>query len=434
MRFYFSTSLLTLIFAIGAVDAFAAASVRTISNPVTTSDVASGSVGATNVGAKPGTTATGSASRAGSMRSVSRPVAKVSAAGSSTGGVASSPTSVSGSSISSGGAGLNRASSTPRLSVGKYIGTPGKSVSTAGEDIDLSGKVDKEQGRDFAGNVLSIDENGFVTNTEEVYFKEETDELLDKKLDNTADADLYEGKALIVTETGEIKPVGELLTAEDIDLSGKVDKNQGSDVTGNVLAINEEGIVTNTEKVYFQQETDEMFAKKLDNTADPTVYGKKALVVDSVTGEIKPTGEFLTAADVDLTGKVDKDQGVAAAGKTLVVNEDGKVEATGDKVDRFQGTNVAGRALVVNDQGYVTTGRINTSSLGLGQLAYEDTVRNELVDDNTLERAKMAESITDTLNWIDSWRESEPTKDDKTRYVMAVDEYGQAAWFRVAIE
>ncbi len=396
MNFRSQTSLIALVFAVSVSHAIAAPTVRSLGGP----SVAVGATPTTATAPAPTAPtmpkATGTSSRAGSLRTggfVTSPTVKTSTSGGGTSGSAQSATT--GGSVSSGGGALNsRASSTPRLSTGRYIGAPGKSISSEVPEVDLSGKVDKDQGPNVTGNVLAIGEDGWVTNTEEVYFKEETDELLEKKLDNTADKDLYKGNALVVTETGEILPVGKLLKPEDIDLSGKVDKDQGDDVVGNVLAIDDDGFVTNEKEVYFKEETDELLEKKLDNTADKDLYKGNALVVTE-TGEILPRDDFVT---------------------------------------KYQGRGVSGRALIVDDDGYVTTGRINVDSLGLKHLAYEDTVRNELVDDNTLERAKMAASITDTLEWIDSWREKEPVADRETRYVMAVDEFGQAAWFRVATE
>lgn len=426
MKFNKKTSLFALIFAIGTSGAFAAPTVRVIGGPGTIPGAASGSVNTTGVADASGTTGSvanaGTAMRSGSLRTVSTsPKATVST--SNTGGTSVTQPASSGTAVSVGGSRLSsRGSSTPRLSTGRYIGAPGTSISTDPSSVDLSGKVDKDQGTGAAGHVLSIDDGGFVTNENEVYFKPEMDEKLAEKLDNTADPDQYSGKALVVTESGDILPVGEFLAPGDVDISTKVDKKQGVNYTGNALIVNADGMlepsgefvklnqgpgnenrvltvdangkVAPDKIVYSKEETDDLLDTKLDDTADPEEYGGKALIVTE-RGEILPEGDF---------------------------------------VNKFQGPNVAGRALIVNDQGYVTTGRVNTESLGLKRLAYEDSVRNELVDDQTLEREKMAESITKTLDWIDSWRDKEPTADDETRYVMAVDEYGQPAWFRVVTE
>ena len=57
----------------------------------------------------------------------------------------------------------------------------------------------------------------------------------------------------------------------------------------------------------------------------------------------------------------------------------------------------------------------------------------------------MAADITDTLDWIDEWKNQaggDPEAEDPanpykldlgTRYVMALDEYGEKAWFKVIV-
>lgn len=471
MKFNLQTSLFALAFAVGVSSGFAAPTVRSLGGATAVSGTTAQN---TNVASNANVVASNAAStslRAGSLRTggyVSGPTVKTSVSNVASSGGASG---ASGAGIVAGTTPGGRGASTPRLSTGRYIGAPGKSVSTDGADIDLSGKVDKDQGISNAGLGLIVDNSGFVTTGEIV-----TPERLETDLSGKVDKDqgvYYAGKALIVNEQGLVEPAGEFLTTGDIDMSGKVDKDQGLDAAGNVLSVDARGYVTSDKQVYFKPEADELLNKKLDNNMNPELYEGRALIVTE-TGDIKPVGDFVDAdqgvenakrvltvgadggvvpgkivysvdeTDNLLRGKLDNtaDPG-QYAGKALVVGDDGVIEPTGDlltpadisgKVDKYQGTDFAGRALIVNDEGYVTTGRVNTSSLGLKQLAYEDTVRNELVDDNTLERAKMAASITDTLEWIDTWRDKEPTADGETRYVMAFDEYGQAAWFRVATE
>ena len=202
-------------------------------------------------------------------------------------------------------------------------------------DIDLSGKVDVLQGRQ------------------------------------------YKGKALVVDNDGKVKPIGEIPDA--IDINGKVDKFQGPEHAGS------------------------------------------ALIVDQY-GNVQPTGDF-----------VDADQGVENYGKTLIINADGRV-VPGDvdfsdldidgKVDKFQTTDNADTVLVVNEEGWVA----------------DEKIKNvHVADDAALERAKMAADITDTLDWVDAWKNQAEDSPDPAdyklnrdeRYVMALDEYGQKAWFRV---
>ena len=289
------------------------------------------------------------------------------------------------------------------------------------DDIDISSKLDKMQSPEDAEKVLTIGSDGMIVPGKVVYSMAETDTLLDKKLDNTVDGEEYVGRALVVSSTGELEPTGDF-----------VEVNQGVDRSQRVLTVDDTGHVRPDKIVYSVSETDTLLGGKLDIAQGPESAGK-ALIVDA-EGNIKPSD-----LDIDLSGKVDVDQGTGKAGKALVVDSAGIVQATGEfltsadisgKVDIDQGTDKAGKALIVGNDGMVTTGSINTRSLGLGTLAYKDKVKNmDVADDAAIERSKMAADITDTLYWVDRWRNTEP--DDNARYVVAVDEYGQKSWFRV---
>ena len=258
--------------------------------------------------------------------------------------------------------------------------------------VDLNGKVDKDQGVDAAGHVLSVNSEGKVTNENEVYFKPEMDTKLSQKLNNTADPELYSGRALVVNADGEIVPTGDF-----------VETNQGVEYAQRVLTVDNAGHVKPDKIVYSVSETDTLLSAKLNNTADAEEHGGKALIVDPETGEIRPGDVNIGELEVDLTGKVDKLQGDEHVNEVLVVGSDGKV--TDQKI-----------------------------------------VNANVADDAALERAKMATDITDTLDWVDAWKNQaggDPTSEDPanpykldlgTRYVMALDEYGQKAWFRVVVD
>ena len=168
MRFSLNTSLLALVFTIGAADVLAAPTVRSlgtgsISSSAPTpasSGMASGSTGGA------GSVATGSSSRAGSLRTGGYIGPRATVSTSSSGAADSATQSEStGTAVSSGNAGLNRASSS-RLSVGSYIGAPHHAISTDGVDIDLSGYVEKFQGKDVKGEALIVGNDGYVTTGE----------------------------------------------------------------------------------------------------------------------------------------------------------------------------------------------------------------------------------------------------------------------------
>ena len=430
MKFSLQTSLLTLIFAIGATDVFAAPAVRSLGGFVPTSDTSSNVASGTTASGTAVTAPSGTSSRAGSLRSAPR-------------ATVSSMPKPAGDSTGATGSSVSRAASTSaaqRLSIGSYIGAP-KQISTSGtntEEItninndiknitnivegletDISGKVDKDQGVSEAGKGLVVDETGFVT-TAEIVTPEELDVDLSGKVDKEQGI-VNKGKALLVDDTGFVT-TGDVLKPGDIDLSTKVDKLQGRE------------------------------------------YKNKALVVGA-DGIVRPTGEFMAAGEVDLSGKVDKLQGANYEGKTMVDDQWGYLQPTGDFVETDQGTGNSGKALIVNAQGKVVPGDVDFTGLETdisgkvdkfqgpdnadtvlvvdeeGYVADEKLRNIHVADDAALERKKMAADITDTLDWVDTWKnqaEDSETGDYKldpnSRYVMALDEFGEKAWFRVVVD
>ena len=357
MRFTFHTSLLTLVFAIGATDVLAAPAVRQLNGGFTGPGSAGTSANAPsgNMVTKPSASSVPSgitSSRAGSIRTNSvRP------------SVTANPASNSGAMPSDGS---NRSASTSqRLSIGSYIGAPQKISSGGGGDTT-----------EITNDIKNI--NNEISNITNIVEGLETD--ISGKVD-IAQGTQYTGKALVVDNDGKLKPIGEFMTPGEVDISGKVDKLQGANYEGN------------------------------------------ALVVDQY-GYLQPTGDFVNA-----------DQGVANHGKALVVNADGRVVPSdvdlgeldvdlSGKVDKLQGDDHVNEVLVVGSDGKVTDQKI---------------VNANVADDAALERAKMARTITDTLDWVDVWKnQSEDSDgtyklDSDARYVMALDEYGEKAWFKVIV-
>jgi hypothetical protein len=214
----------------------------------------------------------------------------------------------------------------------------------------------------------------------------------------------------------------------NVDLDGKVDKAQGIGAAGHVLSVDADGNVTNANEVYFKPEMDTKLAAKVDNFQGISKKGK-ALVVGN-DGVLKPTGDFVNA-----------DQGAENHGRALVINDLGRV-VPGDvdftdmnvdlsgKVDKLQGTEHMNEVLIVGSNGKVTDQKIMNANVA---------------DDAALERKKMAADIVNTLDWIDEWKNQaggDPEAEDPanpykldlgTRYVMALDEYGEKAWFKVIV-
>ena len=437
MKFTFHTSLITLIFAVGAMDVFAAPAVRQLGGFVGTGSTGTGSVNTSAGTSANSNTVTAptapsglTASRAGSIRSTARPT--VTSNG-------SAPVTT----VASGTADANRSASTSqRLSIGPYIGAPRQISSGGGGDTteitndikninndiqnitnilddveaDISGKVDKEQGINKAGQALVVGSDGFVTTSEFVT----PDEL-------------------------------------NVDLDGKVDKVQGIGAAGHVLSVDADGRVTNANEVYYKPEMDTKLAEKVD-IVQGRQYKGKALVVDN-DGKVKPIGEIPDA--IDISGKVNIFQGPEHAGNALIVNEYGNVQPTGDFVESDQGVANKGKTLIINADGRVVPGDVDFSDLDIdgkvdkfqtpdnadtvlvvnedGWVADEKIKNIHVADDAALERAKMARTITDTLDWVDVWKnQSEDSDgtyklDSDARYVMALDEYGEKAWFKVIV-
>ena len=442
MKFTFHTSLIALIFAVGASDTFAAPAVRQLGGGFTGPGAGNTSTGmAVNTsGGMPGNMLGGNintkpagitASRAGSIRSMPRPTA-------------TSNDSAPVATVASGTVDTNRSASTQqRLSIGSYIGAPRQISSGGGGDTteitndikninneiqnitnivegmetDISGKVDKEQCINEAGKALVVGSDGFVT-------------------------------------TSEFVTPGEL----DVDLSGKVDKDQGVGAAGKALLVNADGIVTPGDVL---KPGDVDLSGKVD-VLQGRQYKGKALVVDN-DGKLKPIGEFMAPGEVDISGKVDKLQGANYEGNALVVDQYGYLQPTGDFVNADQGVANHGKALVVNADGRVVPSDLDLGELDVdlsgkvdklqgddhvnevlvvgsdGKVTDQKIVNANVADDAALERAKMARTITDTLDWVDVWKnQSEDSDgtyklDSDARYVMALDEYGEKAWFKVIV-
>ncbi len=112
-------------------------------------------------------------------------------------------------------------------------------------NADLSGKVDKAQGEEYAGRVLTVDATGHVTPGNVVYSQTEVNQFisnigddLDTKVDKAQGSE-NAGKVLLVGNDGNVTTG----SVEMPDVSGKVDKAQGSENAGKALIVNASGNV-----------------------------------------------------------------------------------------------------------------------------------------------------------------------------------------------
>lgn len=398
MREGIKTSLISILCVVATSVANAAPTVRTIGGTGTYDSAASAT-----------------AARAGSLRSTGgfvRPTASVS--GTTTNAVATPTTSATttGGAVSTGGATVGRVASSPRLSIGKYIGAP-KSVSTSGgTGSDLTGRVeqletdvsalqtDKQDALQdstyitIQGDELILDlerikedlEIGDGNDGREVEMGTNDDGLLWRYVGDTEWTTLITWDA--ISEKLDFDGIDETITERITDLrteimaelETKVDKDQGIDNAGRVLAIGADGMVTPSDNFYSKTEIDEQ--------------------IENINNSIVTTD--------DLDTKLDKDQGIDNANKPLVVGADGIV--------------------VPSDIEFATTADLDN----LGDLAYENTVSTPFIDNGAVERSKLATDITNTLDqvtaWENWWNENKPGEGD---YVMSVTADGTRQWFRV---
>lgn len=360
MREGIKTSLLSILCVAATAAASAAPAVRTIGGTGTYESAAS----AANA------TAT---SRAGSLRATGgfvRPMASVStgAATTATPTTTTTATATMGGSVSTGGATVGRVASTPRLSIGKYIGAPKSISSSGGAGSDLTNRVEQ-----LETTVVRLDNDKQDALQDSTYITIQGDEL--------------------VLDLERIR--------EDLEITDGTDGREvemGTDDNGLLWRY-----VGDTE--WETLITWDDISEKLDfDGIDQTIN-------QSITN-------LRTEMLAELDKKVDKDQGTENAGKALIVNDQGIVEASDQfvtptdldtKVDKNQGTDNAGRVMVVNDEGVVTPSEIEFATTddldNLGALAYKDTVSTDDIDNKAVERAKLADNIVKQLDGVQFWED-----------------------------
>ncbi len=396
MREGIKTSLLSVVCVMAvSAGAFAAPSVRSVGGAGAYPSAASAA----------GTTTT--AARAGSLRPSGgyiRPTTSVStksttaAAPSSTSTVGSATTSV-------------RSASAPRLSIGKYIGTPVSISSSGGSGTDYSERLDQIEQQIHQ---LQVEKQSLLQSTDYI---------------------TIEGNEAILN-------VERLL--EDLDLEDGEDGHQIQ-----LDADNNDGIKWR----YIANEGEEQSSYPWQTLITWATL-KTKLGIDDINGLIQAAISSLrTEIQARLDGKVDKDQGVTNEGKILVVGGDGKVSLSdtplatdlSGKVDKDQGEDNAGKLLIIDSDGMVTV-----ADEALGNLAYKNKVDTaeieaeavtsskikdgEVTTDKLHEgaviREKLANDIVGVLDWANWWKTNAPGQDA----LLSVDADGNQQWFVVIDE
>ncbi len=386
MRMGIKTSLLSILtVAAFCGDGFAAASVRAVGGTGTFTSASS---------------ATEGSARAGSLRAggYARPTASLSAsAGSAAAPAASNASATSGAtmttggSVSAGGTSASRAASTPRLSVGKYIGNP-VSISTKGktaDDLDL--RIDKLE-RDVSE--LETDKQDMLDDSYYIDIDQDRNELILNVDRVRTDLELDDGVVVDIDADNDdgIKVV---YHGVDAAINGKPqmlisweDLKTKLDLGGMNGAINESIAGLRSEMLTSFAEVSNRLAEKVD-ISQPEGKGY-ALVVNETTGMVEPTGDFYPKSDV--YNKTEINELVARTG----LEE-------------------------------------------LGDLAYKNQITNDDVANSAaIARGKLAGDIVGVLDWIQWWNDNVPKgpdgKPDGHSYVLSVDQDGNRAWFRVVVD
>ena len=445
MREGIKTSLISLICATAVSAGLAAPSVRAVGGTGTYTSAAnatasrSGSLRATGGFVRP-TAATTSSLKAATTPTTSAATATATPAA---GGATSTAASTTG-----------RVAASPRLSIGKYVGTP-KAVSSSNPSSELTQRLDKlESDVDRLGDekqnalqgsdYITIEDDELVLKLDKIrddlnirsgtdgreveigtndnalvwhYKDEDTWTPLIEWSTLKSRMDLGDVGETVATLSGKISTMNDAISEK---LNATVDRS----LAGQALVVDEDGHIVpggtfaNADNVYTKDKVytkDEVYNKDEVYTKDQ-VYNK-----DQVYGKEDVFNKTEVYAKTDTYNKSEINSQFSGVNLELA-----------NKVDVYQGPEKVGKPLVIDAMGNVIVSDKDIPTIdNIGDLAFKDTISNGDVDDATLERSKMAASITDTLAWIDEWRNSMPATDGE-RYVFAIDENGDAGWFRVA--
>lgn len=343
------TSLLSIVCAMAATATFAAPTVRVVGGNGTYESAAAATA----------------ASRAGSLRTTGgyiRPTTSVSGSSSSglTNATATTGTATTGGAVSTGGMTANRVASTPRLSIGKYIGAPKSVSSSGGGSSDLDSRVEKLEGEVTA---LETDKQDALTDSEYITIQGDqvvlNIELVKEELERGSD-----GREI------------ELGTNDNALIWKYVD--EGEDQWRELITWDEIG-----EKLDFGG---------VDEKIEEKITELKEELKEEIIQEITESGDFV------LTQQDEND-----AGKILMIDDSGVVTPT--EVD------------------FATVDDIDNALDELGDLAYQDTVGKNQIDAGAVTRATLASEIANAVDgaiFWETWWKAHKDELASGDYVVAV--------------
>ena len=348
-----------------ATGAYAAPSVRVIGGGNTYTSAAAASTNNKDTG--------DTASRAGSLRVM--PAART------TSGTTKSAT-LSGSKTTPNTTTVGRTVTTPRLSVGKYIGTSiPKSVSSANLSSDLTGRLDT-----IEANIqnLKMDKQDNISGTEFITVTNNNEVMLEVEALKDALSGVTRADIEMGTDEGETwllwryKTVPESEWKRLIELEKiRGDMSEYATVTALNSAIT--NVLADLGNYYTKDETETKLADKLDKSFGFeqgnrfVVTGEDGRIITKSIDELPGMSNYYTksetdtaietaVADIDLSGKVDVALGTGKENKVLVTDAYGNVTTApksdfeaANKVDIYQGTGEENKVLVTDEYGNVTT-------------------------------------------------------------------------------
>ena len=454
MREGIKTSLLSILCVIATAAATAAPAVRTI--------------GGTDTYTYDSAAAATAASRAGSLRSTGgyiRPTTTV-----STSGVAAHPatstttatiTPTSGGSVSAGGGTVGRVASTPRLSIGKYIGAPKSVSSSGGTSSDLTERVERLESTVIR---LESDKQDTLSGSDYIIVDQENQEVI-LDLDAVRDDLGFEDREIefMDDETGLYwRFVGEGDDAWRTVITWEA-LNQHLDLsdinTQIATAIND--LRTEIANTYATTADLSDYVPYQVGTGENNQDVGKAMVIND-QGRLVPT-----SISVDTTGFVTTDQLNSAidgldstyvtihqgtgdngelVGSTMIIDSNGDLKPGNYDdvyVSQYQGTGtddeLVGRPMVIDEDGYVVPSEVDFATvddldnLGLGALAYKDTVGSADIDSSSVTTAKIADGAVTTAkldsginttlsgaNFWEQWWNDHKDELESGDYVVAV--------------
>jgi len=385
MREGIKTSLLSILCVAATAAAPAAPAVRSIGGTGTYESAAS----AANATAS---------SRAGSLRATGgfiRPTASISTSGATpkvaTPTSTASGTTTMGGSVSMGGGTVGRVASTPRLSIGKYVGAPKSISSSAPTTSDLDTRIDRLE-RDVSE--LQTDKQDALVDT--TYITVSGNELILDVEKIREDLDLKDGREV------------------------EVDADNDEGVKTRYIARDGEEQEPWDLLISWEDLRKKLSLEQMDADISQSIANLRTEIMNRIT-------QLEQRIDADLSTKVDKNQfhgdehDSELVGRAMVVGADGTLAPTGE---------------------FVTPNDLDNMVDGLGALAYKDTVSTADIDadsvtteklaNTAVEREKLAAEIVSTLDqvtaWENWWNENKPGEGD---YVMSVTADGTRQWFRV---